>query len=142
MYIAEYSLLFINFHNMSNLEQYTLEFPIRTSSKLLYVMISTPEGLSRWFADSVDIQGDTFVFKWEGSEQRAQVVQNIENELIAFKWLEDNHKDHILEMKIEEDSIAAGVALIITDHSDPSDLDFNKRLITSQVSVLQRHFQS
>ena len=127
---------------MSDLEQYSLEFPIHTSARLLYMMISTPEGLSRWFADSVDIQNDVFVFKWEGSEQRAQIVQFKENEFITFKWIDDSHKDHNLEMRIQEDDLASGVALIITDYSDPSDLDFNKRLFTTQVSLLQRHFQS
>ena len=127
---------------MSDLEQYTLEFPIQTSARLLYMMISTPEGLSRWFADSVDIQNDVFIFKWEGSEQKAEVLQTKENEFIIFKWLDDALKDHNLEMRIEENDLASGVALIITDYSDPVDLDFNKRLITTQVSLLQRHFQN
>ncbi len=126
---------------MAKFEQYTLEFPIRTSSKLLYVMISTPEGLSRWFADSIDIQDDIFIFKWEGSEQRARVISQKENDYIKFQWLDDN-KDHVLEMKIQQGSISTEVALIISDFSDPADIDFNQRLISSQVALLQRHFQS
>ncbi len=127
---------------MAKFEQYSMEFPVSTSSKLLYLMISTPEGLSRWFADSVDIDNDIYVFKWEGSEQRAQLAQHKENESVKFVWLDDNLKDCFLEMKIQQDSLSSDVALIITDFSDPSDLDFNKRLMTTQVSLLQRHFKS
>ncbi len=127
---------------MADYEQYSLEFPISTSSRLLYLMISTPEGLSRWFADSVDIQDDIYIFKWEGSEQRAQLLQSKENEFVKFKWIEENLKDYFLELKIQEDSLSSEVALIITDFSDPADLDFNKRLMTTQVSLLQRHFKS
>jgi hypothetical protein len=105
-------------------------------------MISTPEGLSRWFADSVDIQDDIFIFRWEGSEQRAKVIHSKDNEHIKFQWIDEANKDYTLEMSIQEDSITSDVALIIKDYSDPADLDFNKRLITSQVSLLQRHFHS
>ncbi|MBS4014308.1 MAG: SRPBCC domain-containing protein [Bacteroidetes bacterium] len=126
---------------MAKLVQYTLEFPIRTSSKLLYLMISTPEGLSRWFADSVDVKDDIFIFKWEGSEQKAKVVSHKENDFIKFQWLNEN-KDYVWEMKIQQGSISTEVALIISDFSDPAELDFNQRLMSSQVTLLQRHFQS
>ncbi|MFN9981253.1 MAG: START-like domain-containing protein, partial [bacterium] len=33
---------------------YTLEFPVRCSPTILYDFLSTPAGLSEWFADKVD----------------------------------------------------------------------------------------
>ena len=35
------------------------EFPIRCSARLLFQMISTPTGLSDWFAEKVENIGDT-----------------------------------------------------------------------------------
>ena len=42
--------------------QYTLEFPIKSSIKVLYKRLSTPSGLSEWFANDVNIKnGITFI---------------------------------------------------------------------------------
>ena len=39
---------------MSVKVKYELEFPIQSSPQLLYQYISTPSGLSEWFADNVN----------------------------------------------------------------------------------------
>ena len=45
--------------------QFEMEFPIQVSQKLLYQYISTPSGLSEWFADNVNSRGEKFAFIWE-----------------------------------------------------------------------------
>jgi len=42
--------------------KYELEFPIHASPSLLYQYISTPSGLSEWFADNVNSRGEIFTF--------------------------------------------------------------------------------
>ena len=54
------------------MEKLELEFGLKTSSKVLYQMLSTPSGLSRWFANDVNINRDgTYSFIWDGSEEVA-----------------------------------------------------------------------
>ncbi|MFO7999226.1 MAG: START-like domain-containing protein [Bacteroidales bacterium] len=125
---------------MKNLEAFSLEFSCKTTPKLLFMLISTPEGLSRWFADAVFAEAGVFQFKWEGSEQLARLVEKKDNEFVQFQWLDDSHKDHMLEMRILNEPVSSEVALIITDHAEPADLEFYRRLWTTQVKRLQRLF--
>ncbi len=127
---------------MSALKKYQLEYGLKTTPKLLYTAISTPEGLSRWFADMVLVEDDVFVFKWEGSEQKARMVRNKENECVHFQWLDDPDKEHSLELHITNEPVSSELALIIIDHAEESDLDFSQRLWDVQVKKLQRLFSA
>jgi uncharacterized protein YndB with AHSA1/START domain len=127
---------------MSELEKFTLEFQLKTTPKLLFTLISTPEGLSRWFADQVVVVDDVFHFKWQDSEQTARLVQSKDNNFVKFQWLDDFHKDMILEMQIVHEAVSSEVGLIVTDYAESGDLDFSQRLWNTQVGQLQRLFNS
>lgn len=127
---------------MSALEKFTLEFHLETTPKLLYTLISSPEGLTRWFAHTIKIGEDVFLFKWEGNEQAARLVQAKDNEYVVFQWLEDYHKDLFLEMRIETDPMSNGITLVIFDYAEAADLDISKRLWSAQVGQLQRLFNT
>jgi uncharacterized protein YndB with AHSA1/START domain len=125
---------------MNVLQAFTREYSFKASPRLLYTLIYTPEGLSRWFAENVIVEGDMYIFQWEGSEQRARLIQSKDNELVRFQWLDDFHKDYILEMRILNEPVSREVALVITDHAEPADLEFYHRLWDTQVNRLQRLF--
>ena len=127
---------------MSVLKKFTMEYGFKTTPRLLYTAISTPEGLSRWFADMVDTMEDVFLFKWEGSEQRARLVKCKENEFVQFMWLDSGHDDHTMEMRIHSEPVSSELALTITDFAEDADLDFNQRLWDAQVKKLQRLFSA
>ena len=57
--------------------RYELEFPINSSPQLLYQYISTPSGLSEWFADNVNSRGEFFTFIWDDSEESADWLLRI-----------------------------------------------------------------
>ena len=59
-----------------SLIKYSLEYPIKTSISLLYNRLSTPSGLAEWFADNVNIKNKILTFYWEGSEEKAIVLQD------------------------------------------------------------------
>ena len=42
--------------------KFSVEYVIRTSANILYEFLTTPSGLSEWFADDVNILGDLFLF--------------------------------------------------------------------------------
>jgi uncharacterized protein YndB with AHSA1/START domain len=91
-----------------------LEYTLNSSPKILYPRLSTPGGLSEWFADDVNLKGNIFYFIWENTEQRAAVMQNKDNKFIRFKWLDDT-EDSYFEFRINLDELTGDVALVITD---------------------------
>lgn len=127
---------------MNKLQKISLEFVINASPKLLFTLISTPEGLARWFADTVFAQDDVFSFIWKDSEQKARLVASKDNEYVKFEWLDDYHKGYVLEMQILTEELSPAVSLLVTDFSEPADVDFSQRLWTNQVRQLQRLFIS
>lgn len=103
---------------MSNKTKYFMEFPIQASPSLLYQYISTPSGLSEWFADNVNSRGKMYTFMWEGSEERAKLLTKKSGERIKLKWVEDEDADSFFEMRIQVDEITKDVSLMITDYAD------------------------
>lgn len=127
---------------MLKLKRYTLEFPIRTTPKLLFTLISSPEGLSRWFADQVRVDDQVFCFQWKDSQQTAELVDYKEFEYVKFRWTDDFHEGYILELHIRQETLSGEVALEVTDYSEASDMEFNQRLWNTQVGKLQRLFST
>lgn len=127
---------------MLKLERYTLEFPIRTTPKLLFTLISSPEGLSRWFADQVRVDDQVFCFQWKDSQQTAELLDYKEFEYVKFRWTDDFHEGYILELHIRQETLSGEVALEVTDYSEASDMEFNQRLWNTQVGKLQRLFST
>ncbi len=54
--------------------KFEIEFPIRSSLRILYNQISSPDGLSEWFADNVNLRGKIYTFFWDGDEQEAELL--------------------------------------------------------------------
>ncbi|TRZ42967.1 START-like domain-containing protein [Robertkochia solimangrovi] len=117
--------------------KYEMEFPIHSSPQLLYQYISTPSGLSEWFADNVNSRGELFTFIWDGSEERAKVVRKKSGELIKFRW-EEGQDDTFFEMKIVVDEITKDVSLLVTDFTEEDEMDEAKMLWENQVADLKQ----
>ena len=58
---------------------------------MLWNCISTPEGLSEWFADEVRQDGNLWTFSWNGSEQTAHLIFIHQPEAVRFRWDGDAH---------------------------------------------------
>jgi len=123
---------------MSLLEKFTLEYSLTTSARLLFTFISTPEGLSRWFAEAVHQDEDLFTFHWEGTEQFARLIQKQENELVVFQWQDDLHKELFFEMRIISEAVSSDITLLVTDYSEPSDMELSKMLWNNNIAQLKR----
>ena len=119
--------------------KYELEYTLNTSTNILFNRISTPEGLSEWFADDVNLKNGLFTFIWEGSENVASVVQKKTNKFIRFHWEdEDDEDDYFFEFKIRTDELTRDVALIITDYAEVEDQSDAVDLWDTQISELKR----
>ena len=99
---------------MNNKIKYEIEFPIQASPQLLYNYISTPSGLSEWFADNVNSRGELFTFIWDDSEEQAKLITKKNSERIKFKWLESSNDTSFFELRIEVDPITKDVSIIVT----------------------------
>ncbi len=120
-----------------------LEFVLRSSVKVLYTMISTASGLSRWFADDVNIDRDgNYIFIWDDSEETAKMLGKKRDEYVRFKWIEDEEDENFLELKINVDPMTNQVALIITDFCDEDDVEDASDLWEKQVDNLRQSIGS
>ena len=124
---------------MSDRIKFEMEFPIKVSQKLLFQYISTPSGLSEWFADNVNSRGEIFIFIWDDSEESAKLIRKINNEKIQFQWLDDEETDYYFELRIQFDEITKDVSLIVTDFAeDEEEVEESKLLRTNQISHLKK----
>jgi len=119
--------------------KYELEFPINSSPQLLYQYISTPSGLSEWFADNVNSRGEFFTFIWNDSEEKARLSSKKTGEKVKFKWIDENNNDTDLffEMRILEDEITKDVSLMIIDFAYENEINEASQLWENQVSELK-----
>ena len=124
---------------MSDRIKFEMEFPIKVSQKLLFQYISTPSGLSEWFADNVNSRGEIFIFIWDDSEESAKLIRKNNNEKIQFQWLDDESTDYYFELRIQFDEITKDVSLIVTDFADDDEeVEESKLLWTNQIADLKK----
>lgn len=121
---------------MSDKIKFELEFVIQSSPQLLYQYLSTPSGLSEWFADNVNSRGEIFSFIWDGSEEQAKLIKRKTDEFVRFSWVA-NEDDSYFEMRIIVDEITKDVSLFITDFAEEDETEEAKMLWDNQVSDLK-----
>ncbi len=118
--------------------KFEMEFPIQASPHMLYQYFGSPSGLSEWFADNVNSRGEIYTFIWNGSEEKAKVLQERPDEKIKFKWLNDGEDKTFFEFRIEVDEITKDVSLIITDFAEVDDIEESKMFWENQIDELKR----
>jgi uncharacterized protein YndB with AHSA1/START domain len=119
--------------------KYELEFPITSSPQLLYQYISTPSGLSEWFADNVNSRGEFFTFIWNDTEEKARLSSKKSGEKVKFRWIdeENNDSEYYFELRILVDEITKDVSLMVVDFAEDDDMAESKQLWENQVSDLK-----
>ena len=125
---------------MSSKKNYSLEFSFHCSPQLLFQYLSTPSGLSEWFADDVNSRGEDFTFIWEDSEEYAKLLAKKNNESVKFMWVNDDedYEKYYFEFLITVDEITKDVSLTVTDFSDDDELEESKMLWTNLVGDLKQ----
>jgi uncharacterized protein YndB with AHSA1/START domain len=114
---------------------YTLEYPVRCSPSILFEFLSTPAGLQEWFADKVDERDNVFFFSWNGSSQRAEVMESQEEKFIRFHWL-DTPKEEYFEFSIEKSEITNQTILVVKDFAEKKEVKDQSMLWNYQVKDL------
>ncbi|PWT98863.1 MAG: ATPase [Bacteroidetes bacterium] len=120
---------------MTKKQIYTLEYSVRCSPGILYEFLSTPAGLQEWFADKVDERDTVFSFTWNGSTDRAEVLEGEEEKFIRFHWLHAP-KEEFFEFRIEKSEVTNQTILVIKDFAEKREIADQSRLWDYQVKEL------
>ena len=125
---------------MDDKVKFELEFPIHASPSLLFNYVSTPSGLSEWYADNVNSRGEIFTFIWDGSEEQAKLLGKKSGERVKFRWMEDDEAgdNYYFELRIQVDEITKDVSLMVTDFAEDDEIEEAKMLWDNQISSLKQ----
>lgn len=107
------------------MQKVVIDYIFRTTPNILFKRLSTPSGLSEWFADDVMVNNGTYTFKWKDHSQSANYITDRKKLCIKFDWLDDDKE--FLEFKIEESSISDDITLYITDFVEDDEDDEDAR---------------
>lgn len=114
---------------------FSIEYPVRCSPNILFEFLSTPAGLQEWFADKVDERDLVFSFSWNGSTEKAEVVEAVEGKSIRYHWLHAP-KNEYFEFSIEKSEVSSQTILIIKDFAEKREIADQTRLWDVQVHDL------
>ena len=112
---------------MSKKQLYTLEFPVRCSPSILYEFLSTPAGLQEWFADKVDERDGVFSFSWNGSVDKANVLEKEEEKFIRFHWQHAPTEEYF-EFAIEKSEVTNQTILMVKDFAEKKEIKDQSQL--------------
>lgn len=122
--------------------EFTAEFGINASKKMLYPYIYSPSGLSQWMADDVTINEDkVFNFIWEGEDHLAVMSGHRVNSYVKFEFVPETEEDkddpNYIEIRLEMNELTQSVFISITDYSDLNDEEESMDLWESLIESLK-----
>lgn len=119
--------------------RYELEYTLNCSPKVLFSRLSTPEGLSEWFADKVTVEGNIFTFHWNKTQSKARLASLRENKLVRFEWIgSEDEETEYFEFRIDVHELTNDLALIIIDFAEPDEKEDAIYLWDTQITDLKR----
>ena len=119
--------------------KFEMEIPIQASPSLLYNYISTPSGLSEWYADNVNFRGEVYTFIWEGgAEEQAKLLGKKSGERIKMQWIDDENESYFFELRIQVDEITKDVSLMITDFAEEDEVEESRMWWDNMISELKQ----
>jgi len=119
-------------------KKYVLEYEFKSSPKILFGFISSPNGLGDWFADDVNFSNGVYTFHWDKESAKASLVSQKENKSVKFRWLEDEGEENYFEMEILQDELTGDIALSITDFALPEEIREKELIWNNQIENLVR----
>lgn len=111
-----------------NKTKITIERALRSRTEsIIWKLISTPAGLSRWIAEEVRQEGNLLVFTWGKTGQvyetrQADIIEVVKNLSFRFRWQDEEDPEAYTELKLTRIGVTDDFAILITDYSDPDDI--------------------
>ena len=110
----------------------------KVSKNILWNHLTTPQGLSGWFADDVLVNENTFTFFWNKNGQEAEMIEMATLSSIRFRWLDEEDEDAYFEFRIHTIEVTGAVALEIIDFVEPDEREQSLNLWDAQIKTLKR----
>ena len=125
---------------MNHSQPFSIEFDFHASPQLLFQYLSTPSGLSEWFADNVNSRGEDFTFIWDDGEEYAKLLSKKINQKVRFQWLNDepDQEEYYFEFVIQVDAITKDVSLIINDFAEEEEIEESKMFWDNSITALKQ----
>lgn len=125
---------------MNQKKAFSVEFDFHASPQLLFQYLSTPSGLSEWFADNVNSRGEDFTFIWDDGEEYAKLLSKKSNQKVRYQWQNDepDQDEYYFEFVIEVDAITKDVSLIINDFAREEEIDESKMFWENSINSLKQ----
>ncbi len=115
---------------------FDMEFIFKASPSILYKFLTNNDCLVRWFCDGCDLTGEMYTFEWEGSEEQAELVDDIEEERIRFIFDEAEDGEY-LEFRMYKAEMTLETILEITDFCDEDEVENQKDFWETQMATLR-----
>jgi len=140
--LCEYKLNISHMKTSIIKEQFSIDYILNSSVKILFNRLSCPLGLSEWFADNVTLKDDIFTFHWGKHSQKARLLSVKEPDYIRFKWIDnkanESENDYYFEFQVFQDDLTGDVHLTVTDFASPDEIEDAKILWDTQINDLIR----
>ena len=99
-----------------------------TAPNIIWKIISTEGGLSRWIADSVKEENGKFHFVWgdemgHHEKRSATTLERLKNSHLRLRWDDETDPNAFMEIKMVRTEVTGGYTLQITDYALPEDTD-------------------
>jgi uncharacterized protein YndB with AHSA1/START domain len=116
-----------------------LEYVMRTSPRVLFPRLSTPAGLTEWFADNVTVRSkNIFDFHWNKTTQSAVQSYLRENVVVRYEWVDQPDKEtNYFEFRIRIDDLTGDLSLLVTDFAEEEEVDETIELWNTQIQQLK-----
>lgn len=119
-----------NTYSQMSKTQFSAEFEINASNKMLYPYLNTASGLAEWFAEDVTLDADkNYYFVWDGVTTKGKKAAQKINQYVKFEFYSKNETERkdlsYVEFKLDVNEMTQTSFLKITDYSeieDPKDL--------------------
>jgi len=113
-----------------------MEFIFRASPGIIYKFLTQNECLVRWFCDDVDVTNDIYVFDWQGSEEEAELVDDLEEERVRFIFTDSDDGEY-MEFRLYKSGVTNETIVEVTDFCDEGEEEEQIALWNSQIDKLR-----
>ena len=101
---------------------------LSNSSNIIWNLISTPEGLARWIADEVQLDGKQLTFTWNKADGTQKTMHAVVTHIhkfssIRFRWEDEVDANAYVEIRMEKSDITNDHFLCITDFALPDEVE-------------------
>lgn len=115
--------------------KFTSEFLFRASPTIVYNFLTTPDCLTRWFCDDCELSDNVYTFDWEGSEEIAYCLEDIEDSYLRWQW--EDYDNEYLEFKLGQSEVTGETILEITAFCDKGEEESEKEFWRVQMGQLR-----